>query len=213
MTNIHTFVFNPFQVTTYLFVATGGECAIIDPGCMSGSEQRQLNKFIEQQKLQPVVLINTHTHIDHIAGNQYINKEYGLKPVIHRAGLNFLITASEYGSMFGLSVEPSVLPETFIEHMDKITVGDEQLEVRYTPGHADGSVCLISYTLKAVFSGDVLFRRGIGRTDLPTGDFDILEKSIVDHLYSLPDDFKVYSGHGEPTTIGEEKKLNPFVSI
>lgn len=212
MAEIYSLIFNPFQVNTYLFASAGGECAIIDPGCMSVSEQRELHNFIEKQKLRPIVLINTHTHIDHVAGNHYINKEYGLKPVIHRAGLNFLLTAAEMGNMFGLKVDPSALPETFVDHMDKIYVGDEQLEVRYTPGHADGSICLISYTLKAVISGDVLFKRAIGRTDLPSGDFDILEKSIVEQLYSLPDDFKVYSGHGEPTTIGEEKKLNPFIS-
>jgi glyoxylase-like metal-dependent hydrolase (beta-lactamase superfamily II) len=123
----------------------------------------------------------------------------------------FWETASEFGSVFGIKVENMITPVNFIEEGDILHYGNSSLEVLYTPGHADGSVCLVNHTDRYVIAGDVLFRDSIGRTDLPTGNFDILYKSITTKLFTLPDDYVVYPGHGPETTIGYEKQNNPFL--
>jgi hydroxyacylglutathione hydrolase len=212
MIRIKVFVFNPFQENTYLLHDETGECVIIDPGCYSADEELELAQYIKDEKLKPVALINTHTHIDHILGNNFIYKTYGLKPVVHKAGEVFLETAPEHGSMFGLNVSKMVMPEKYLEENQVFKFGNSGFDVLYTPGHVDGSVCLVNHENRFVISGDVLFSGSIGRTDLPTGDFDLLAKSIREKLYTLPDDFVVHPGHGPATTIGEEKAGNPFVT-
>jgi hydroxyacylglutathione hydrolase len=161
--------------------------------------------------LKPVALLNTHTHIDHILGNNFIYETYGLKPLVHKAGEVFLESAPEHGSMFGLNVKKMVLPEKYLEENQAFRFGHSSLEVLYTPGHVDGSVCLVSHESRFVITGDVLFNGSIGRTDLPTGDFDLLAESITEKLYTIPDDYIAYPGHGPVTTIGDEKSENPFV--
>lgn len=211
MTRIKVFVFNPFQENTYLLYDETGECLIVDPGCYSTDEEQQLLNYLKDNKLKPVALVNTHTHIDHVLGNRFIFKSFGLKPIIHPAGEVFLHSAAAHGSMFGLTVGEMVFPEKFINEKDILKFGNSSLEVIYTPGHADGSVCLANHEERFVITGDVLFNGSIGRTDLPTGNFEILEKSITQKLYTLPDDYTVYPGHGMETTIGDEKRDNPYV--
>ena len=123
----------------------------------------------------------------------------------------FWETASEFGSVFGLKVENLIVPADFIDEGDKIEFGNSSVDVIYTPGHADGSVCLINHAGRYVITGDLLFRDSIGRTDLPTGDFNALYQSITTKLFTLPDDYVVYPGHGPETTIGYEKLNNPFL--
>lgn len=211
MIKIKVFVFNPFQENTYLLFDQTKECVIIDPGCYSASEENALKKYVEEEQLKPMVCINTHTHIDHVLGNNFVYQTYGLKPVIHRAGLQILESAAEQGQLWGIDMNDTVLPGSFIEDRSVVSFGKSQLETLYTPGHADGSVCLVSHESRFVITGDVLFSGSIGRTDFPTGSFALLEESIRTKLYTLPDDYLVYPGHGPATTIGEEKSSNFFV--
>jgi hydroxyacylglutathione hydrolase len=211
MIQIEKFIFNPFSENTYLLYDETSECIIIDPGCYDHHEKKILEEFIQAKKLKPVRQIFTHCHVDHIFGTNYIFKTYNLKPEIHKAALPFLVNGHEYGRMYGFEMSKVVEPRSFISEGDKIKFGNGELDVVYTPGHANGSVCFINYPQKFVITGDVLFRDSIGRTDFPTGDFDLLMESIRSKLFVLDDDFTVYSGHGEETTIGHEKANNPFI--
>lgn len=211
MLKIKIFPFNPFQVNTYVLYDETGECAIIDASCYDGSEENQLKAFIDENEIKPVLLLNTHCHIDHILGNNFIYRTWELKPMIHKDSIPFLENAVEYGQTFGFEVEKPVMPEDFISEDQIIRFGDQQLKVLETPGHAAGSVCFLHEKENFVIAGDVLFHNSIGRTDLPTGDFDMLINSIKSKLMVLPDDTMVYCGHGPATTIGNERKENPFL--
>lgn len=211
MIHINTLVFNSFAVNTFVISDSNGNCVIIDPGCEDDYEQKRLAAFIDQKKLKPLALINTHFHVDHILGNLFVSQKYGIKPTGHTGSKIFWETAKEFGTVFNLQVHEIVKPEIFVEDGDVLNYGDIQLEVRYTPGHADGSICLVSHEGRFVVAGDVLFNGSIGRTDLPTGDFDVLMESIRQKLFTLPDDYTVYPGHGPETSIGYEKITNPFL--
>ncbi|HPG32272.1 MAG: MBL fold metallo-hydrolase [Lentimicrobiaceae bacterium] len=211
MINIKILVFNSFSVNCFILSDDSNECVIIDPGCHSETEKEKLATFIESQKLKPVALINTHFHIDHILGNHFVSNRYGLKPTGHVKSSIFWETAKEYGSIFNLAVDEVEKTGIFVEDGDIIRFGHSALEVRYTPGHADGSICLVNHAQKFVIAGDVLFYGSIGRTDLPSGDFDMLMKSIEEKLFTLDDNYTVYPGHGPSTTIGFEKRSNPFI--
>ncbi len=212
MVRIQKFIFNLFQVNTYILYDETGECVIIDPGCVDEGEQAILAKYIEDQKLSPVKALFTHTHVDHIMGSQFITDRFKLKPMLHKDGLPFLERYTETALSYG--VEAGKNPEygEFIKDGDIIKFGNSRLKVLYTPGHADGSVCFVNDDDRFVLVGDVLFKQSIGRTDFPTGDFDILQKSIREKLYTLPDDYTVYPGHMSETSIGFEKSNNPFIS-
>ncbi len=208
---INRFVFNSFGVNTYILSDEAGKCLIVDPGCQYHGEETELLGFITGNHLIPVGLVNTHFHIDHILGNSLVSKTFNLKPQCHRNCKMFWETASEFGSVFGIKVENLIIPENFIEEGDLLAYGSSSVEVLYTPGHADGSICLVNHAERYVISGDVLFRDSIGRTDLPTGNFDLLQNSITTRLFTLPDDYTVFPGHGPETTIGYEKANNPFL--
>jgi len=213
MITITTFEFNPFQVNTYVLHDDTGECIIVDPGCCDDREEMQLESFINEHGLKPVRLVNTHCHIDHVLGNNFIVSCFGLKPEIHPAGLPFLRGAREHARMYGFHIDDPVLPDTYLNQNDPVTFGHSSLRVLYTPGHADGSICLHCAAQKFVLTGDVLFRESIGRTDFPTGDLDVLLSGIREKLFMLDDDTVVYPGHMEPTTLGHEKKYNPFFGM
>jgi hydroxyacylglutathione hydrolase len=206
------FVFNSFGVNTYVLVDDTGKCLIIDPGCQYKEEETELAEFITRNQLTPVGMLNTHFHIDHIVGNTFACKSYNMRPQCHKSSKMFWETAIISGSMYGIKVENLITPTDFIDEGDLISFGNSSVEVLYTPGHADGSVCFVNHKDRYVVSGDVLFRDSIGRTDLPTGNFDVLYQSIVTKLFTLPDDYIVYPGHGPETTIGYEKLNNPFLN-
>jgi glyoxylase-like metal-dependent hydrolase (beta-lactamase superfamily II) len=211
MITIEQFAFNPFQVNTYILSDETNECIIIDPGCVEEREEKILSQYISSQNLHPVKLLFTHSHIDHILGANFIANKYNLKSEIHKAGLPIHMDGNKTAKMYGFEIEKVIEPNDFIKDGDIIKFGDSEIKVVYTPGHADGSVCFISEKDKFVITGDVLFRDSIGRTDFPTGDFDVLMKSIHEKLFTLPDDYTVYSGHGPETSIGYEKVNNPFI--
>jgi len=211
MLQIKIFPFNPFQVNTYLLYDETGECAIIDASCYTDPEKQTLKNFIEDQNLKPSMLLTTHGHIDHILGNNFVYETWNLKPIVHKDGLGFLEEAVDYAQTFGFVVDKPVMPDQYLEDGQTVTFGNQQLKVLSTPGHAAGSVCFYHEIEKFVIVGDVLFQNSIGRTDLPTGNYEMLRQSIFSKLFTLPDDVKVYCGHGPATTIGDEKQNNPFL--
>lgn len=212
MTKVKFFEFSPFAENTYVLYDDTRECIIIDPGCYDSSERKTLTDFIEKESLKPVRLINTHCHIDHVFGNKYIAELYNLELEIHRNELPILEWLPQSAMMFGVKADPSPAPGKFIEEGDIIRFGNTKLEVLLTPGHSPGSISFYSRESGFVISGDVLFFGSIGRTDLPGGDYDTLINSIREKLLPLADDVKVYSGHGQMTTIGFERRYNPFLS-
>ena len=159
------------------------------------------------------MLVDTHAHIDHVLGNNFVFKTYNLKPVLHRNEIRILEAAPAIGAEWGVAVYPSPAPEKFLNEGDIVSFGNSRLKILFAPGHSPGSICLYSEEQSFMISGDVLFRESIGRTDLPGGDHETLLQSIRQKLFSLPDETTVYSGHGPETTIGHEKKYNPFVGL
>jgi len=211
MIQVKRFVFNAFGVNGFVLCDETGECLLVDTSCVSESEKGELDRFLSQHHLRPVKLVNTHLHIDHVLGNNYLCENYSIGYYAHRSGLPMLQSAPQYGAMFGIEIEPVIQPVGFLEHGDEVKFGNSELKIRYTPGHADGSICLVSEADKFVITGDVLFQNSIGRTDLPTGNLDVLRESIYKQLFTLPDDFRVLPGHGPDTSIGYEKLNNPFI--
>lgn len=208
---VKRFVFNSFGVNTYVLSDATGKCLIIDPACQIRHEESALATYISGNLLEPVGMVNTHFHIDHIIGNTFICNTFNLRPQCHKSSKLLWETAVEFGSAFGIKIENLIIPVDFVNEGDIINFGNSSVEVLYTPGHADGSICLVNHTEHYVIAGDVLFRDSIGRTDLPTGNFDILYESITTKLFTLPDDYIVYPGHGPETSIGYEKLNNPFL--
>lgn len=213
MTLVAEFTFNPFQENTYIVYDETKECVIFDPGCYTQAEKDQLTAFIENEGLKPVRLINTHCHLDHVFGNHFVATKYELGLEIHKGELPVLQAAPQVSMMYGIPFpEPSPEPSAFIEEGATLTFGNTQLEVLLTPGHSPASISFFCKKQKFVIAGDVLFYQSIGRTDLPGGDFPTLMKSIKEQLFPLGDDVTVYSGHGPSTSIGYERKHNPFLT-
>lgn len=210
MLHVAKFTFNPFQENTYV-VHDGSEAIVIDPGCWNSSEEHELESYIEENALKLVRLVLTHAHLDHVFGNAWIHQRFKLAPWMHREDLTLLGMAPRQGAVYGVPCEPSPDPEGFLEPGDSITIGSDVLKVLFVPGHAPGHIALYSEAQRFVIAGDVLFMNSIGRTDLPGGDMDTLLRSIREELFPLGDDVKVYSGHGPETTIGHEKRSNPFL--
>ncbi len=210
MLNIVPFTFNPFQENTYV-VHNGREAVLVDPGCWNGSEEHELETYLEGNGLTPVRLVLTHAHLDHVFGCAWVEQRYGLRPWMHRADLDLLHGAPAQGRMYGVHCEPSPEPEGFLEEGDVIALGNARMEVLFVPGHAPGHIALFCREERTVIVGDALFNRSIGRTDLPGGDLDTLLKSITTKLLPLGDEVVVHSGHGPATTIGAERRSNPFL--
>lgn len=213
MIQVQTFRFNPFGENTYILFDETKECVIIDPGCHIYEERSALKNYIDDQGLVVVHLLNTHAHIDHVLGNEFIKRTFGVKLHLHKADLPVLMNAESRAEYYGFpNYEPSTV-DVFIEEGDIIKFGKSFLEVIFVPGHAPGHVAFLNKDEKICVSGDVLFKGSIGRTDFPLCSFDELEKNIKTKLYTLDDDMVLYPGHGETTTIGYEKVNNPFVRL
>lgn len=211
MTEVTSFTFNPFQENTYILSDESKECIIIDPGCYTENEKQEVVDFISHRGLTPVKLVLTHAHIDHVLGNNFVCGKYNLRIEMNATETELLKSAELYGEMWGIRMEPSPAPEIFLNEGDRVRFGNTELQVLFTPGHSPGSLCFVHAQQKFAIAGDVLFYGSIGRTDLPGGDYDTLIKSIREKVFSLGDDVKIYPGHGPSTTIGHEKKFNPFV--
>lgn len=212
MIHVQTFTFNPYQENTYLLYDDTRECVIIDPGMYDSAEQDVVLKFIATHKLKPVLLLNTHCHIDHVLGNKFVFDTYGLLPQFHEGELPLLAAVVSYAPQMGMKYDVSPIPEQFLKENDIISFGNSTLEVRFAPGHSPAHICFYNKEANFLIGGDVLFYMSIGRTDLPGGSFDQLKRSIQTQLFVLPEDCKVYPGHGQTTTIGFEKRNNPYLT-
>ena len=212
MIQIKSFVFNPFSENTYVLHDETGEAVIIDPGCYDKAELKQLYDYIETNTLKPVRIINTHAHIDHVLGVASVKVKYNIPFSLHRIDEPLLKAVKTYASNYGFTHfdEPEI--DSYIDEGDTVTFGNSSLRILFVPGHAPGHVAFVHDEQQFVIGGDVLFRQSIGRTDLPGGDLEILLDSIRTKLFTLADGYTVYAGHMQPTTIGYEKKNNPFLN-
>jgi len=210
---LHHLIFNPYEVNTFIISASDGQCAIVDPACCSPDEQATLKKYIDDNGLRPVWLINTHGHFDHVIGNAYVCKTWQqVKSAAHRDDLFLMENAYRQGEMFGFTVEQPPTPTVFLTDDEIIKLGDDvNLHVRHIPGHSPGSIVIHAPEQNWVIVGDVMFYGSIGRTDLPGGNYELLISGIERKLMALPPETKVYTGHGPETTIGRERKHNPFL--
>jgi hydroxyacylglutathione hydrolase len=210
---VHSFVFSPFQENTYVVADDAtGEAVVIDPGCYEQHEKEELARFIEEKKLKIKYLLLTHAHLDHVFGCAFVKRKYSVKLYLHEKDLPIFNDVPNRMAMFGLrGYDPTEVDE-YLHEGEQINFGNTTFDIVFVPGHAPGHVAFINHAERYVIGGDVLFRRSVGRTDLPYGDFETLENSIRTQFYTLPDDYKVYAGHMEPTTIGQEKRSNPFVN-
>ena len=211
MISIHKFTFNPFQENTYILSIENGDCFIIDPGCSNIGENNQLLTYIESNNLRPIKLLNTHCHIDHVMGNQLISQKFDLPLHAHAEEVPVLASGQIVSNMYGVPYIESPGIEIYLADKELIQLGESVFEVIHASGHSPGSVCFYNKEEKFLIGGDVLLYNSIGRTDLPLGHHDTLIKSIKERLFTLPDDVAVYSGHGPKTSIGFEKRTNPYL--
>lgn len=212
MIQIKKFTFNPVQENTYVLYDETGECIIIDAGCFFDYEQEELDSFINEKQLKPVKLVNTHCHFDHILGITHCRGKYKIPFYAHEEDAFLVENIVQHADRFGVPVEPVDIADHPLKEGDTVEFGESALEVLHVPGHAPGHVVLFHPGQKFLLAGDVLFYGSIGRTDLPKGNFDQLVGNIKSKLFKLPGDTVVYSGHGPETSIGFEKKNNPFLT-
>jgi glyoxylase-like metal-dependent hydrolase (beta-lactamase superfamily II) len=213
MLSLKAFTFNPVQENTYVLYNENRDCCIIDPGCYFEEEREELKDYVQKGRLKPVLLLNTHCHLDHIFGNKFVHETWNLTLHIHEKEKIVLEKAPIAGKTWQLPFDNYEGPIEFIKQGEIIKIGEEELEIRFTPGHSPGSISFYHEAGNFVIGGDVLFNGSIGRTDLPGADYATLINSIQTQLFTLPDDTKVFSGHGPLTTIGFEKMNNPFVKL
>lgn len=212
MSHVVVFTFNDFSENTYLIQDDNKECVIIDPGNNSASEDKTLSDYIQSNGLTPIRLLNTHCHLDHVFGNKYVADTYKLDLEIHEGEIPVLESTPQVCAMYGIPYpNPSPAPSKFLQAGETINFGETSLSIHFTPGHSPASVSFYNEKEGYIIGGDVLFQGSIGRTDLPGGNFDTLIQSIKDTFLVLPDETRVYSGHGPMTTVGDERARNPFL--
>jgi len=211
MIKIKIFTFNAYGENTYVLFDETNECVIMDPGMYEGFEQNELVSFVKENNLKPVLLLNTHCHLDHVFGNKFVFDTWGLKPQFNKGELQVLQAVPGYAPQMGFThYELSPEPDTYLEETGTINFGNSSLELIFAPGHSPAHLCFYSTADNFLIGGDVLFYQSIGRTDLPGGNHQQLIDNIKTKLFILPNDCKVYPGHGPSTTIGFEKQNNPF---
>lgn len=211
MLHVKSFAFNPFSENTYIIYNDEKEAFLIDPGNMPEAETETLHNFIKTNELKIKNILLTHAHIDHIIGLQWAYDTFDVPVLIHLDEVEILeratFTAKNYGFFF-----PAFNGKTeYIKEGEQLKLGSDVFEIYDVPGHSPGSIAFYNQNNGFVISGDALFMMSIGRTDLHKGDYNQLISSIKNKLLVLPENTKVYSGHGEPTTIGFEKEHNPFL--
>ena len=207
---IYKLVFSPIEVNTFIVADPSNDCAIIDCGCYDRAEFDELVQFIESKKLNPVLLLNTHCHLDHIFGNRFMLEKYGLRALACKEDEVNRKKAVQHAALFGLAMSEPPEPGGFISDNQAITFGTTELVALHVPGHSAGSMAFYSEKNGYVFTGDAIFAGSIGRTDLEGGNHKILINSILTRLFVLPPSTVVFPGHGEQTTIEREKMTNPY---
>jgi hydroxyacylglutathione hydrolase len=211
---IVTFTFNGFQENTYVIIDHHSNCILVDPGCYEAHEREELLQFIEERKLKPLAVVNTHAHIDHVLGVSFVCKHFNIPFYLHDEDLLTLHSVPNYAHIYGFGgyVPYEGKIET-LKDQQELEFGDLKFKVFHTPGHCPGHVVLYNEANKVLINGDVLFRGSFGRVDLPGGDMDTLKNSIFKILFQLPEDTLVYCGHGSATNIGLEKKTNYILNF
>lgn len=210
--HVQTFTFNPFQENTYLVYDDHKNAVIIDPGCYTSEERQQLDGFIQKSELKIHAILNTHCHIDHVFGNAHAVKKYGTEIITHKGELATLEMAALSAQMYGLNgYESSPIPTLFVDEGDTVSFGDLKFDVIFAPGHSIAHIAFYNAENNILLGGDILFRGSFGRYDLPGGNLETLKSSIITKIFTLPNNTVVYSGHGIPTTVGEERSTNPIL--
>jgi hydroxyacylglutathione hydrolase len=210
MVNILSFTFGPFQENTFVLFDETKEGVIIDPGCYGELEETGLKQAIEDEGIKLKHLLNTHCHLDHIAGNAFIHETFGLPVTMHKLDLPTFEMAPLSAQKYGVPFTKSPDPEVFIEEGDQIKFGNTTLEIYFTPGHAPGHVVFYHKEQNILIAGDTIFKRSMGRTDLPGGNQEDLIKSVKEKILTLPEKTVIFSGHGPSTSVGEEIVENPY---
>ncbi len=211
MITLQSFCFSAFQENTYVLYNEFKEAIIIDPGCYTRIEEKILSDFISKESLKPLMLLNTHCHLDHVFGNNFVSATYGLSAHLHPNEQVVLDRLSEAAAKWGAPTEAYKGPIEYIHDEQIIHFGKDQFKVLLTPGHSPGSVCFYHVDQDFIIGGDLIFKDGVGRTDLPGANPNDLIKSIRERIFPLPDTLTIYSGHGPETTWGREKRYNPFI--
>lgn len=211
MIQIKIFPFNPFQCNSYVLWDESKEAIIIDASFSSEQEYQEIVKLMQFEGLTLKGVYNTHCHFDHCFGASFIKEYHQMDYAAHKDGIMFTENAAKQAAVYGMQIDEILPPKIFIDEGESIKFGNSELEILNTPGHADGSLCFVSNSDHFVITGDVLFRESIGRTDLPTGNLDVLLESINTKLFELPGDYVVYPGHGPQSTIAHEQANNPFL--
>lgn len=207
--HVHYFTFNPIQENTYIVYSDAKDAVIIDPGCYFREEKQELVDFINHHQLTIKALLNTHGHIDHVLGNAFVVDTYKVKYFLHKEDLMTLRAVSNYAHLYGFEAyETSPEPTDWLEDGQVLSFDNLTFKVIFGPGHAPGHVAFYNEENKILIGGDILFKGSFGRVDLPGGDLETLKSTIFNKIFTLPEETKVYAGHGEPTTIGVEKRTN-----
>ncbi len=213
MIHIEAYVYNAFQVNTYLVRDDAGHCLVVDPACYTPDEKRDFDRVISDNGLKVTGQVNTHCHVDHMLGVQHVQHRYHCPFSAHKLEEEVVNNVPLMGDMYGLVVEPFSGIDQLLEDNGTIHIGDNELLMLHVPGHSPGSLSFYSPDGGFVITGDALFKGSIGRTDLPGGDYDTLIASIRNRLLTLPPETIVYPGHGDSSTIGEESLDNPFLTM
>ena len=203
------FVFSPFQENTYILFDDSKKAVVIDPGMENPDEEKKFSDFLIDNGLTLEKVLLTHAHIDHIFGLNYVVDKYNVPVVMHRDSVAVLNGVPEYAKVYGFDIQISDYNLEEVDEGDEIDFG---LKVLHIPGHVPGHLVFYHSQQAEAWVGDVLFYMSIGRTDLPGGNHHLLISGIKEKLFNLPDDVKIYSGHGPATSIGFEKAHNPFLT-
>ncbi len=212
MIKVEKFVVGPLGENSYVLSDETRECIFVDPGFYYEEEHKEIVDFISENKLKPVNISNTHCHFDHIMGVEFIREKFKISFQAHSEDAFLIERAGEQAKMFGFETKPISPIDKFINENDSVKFGNTEMKIIHVPGHSPGHLVFYSEESKILIAGDVLFYGSIGRTDLPGGDYQTLISGIKEKLFVLPDETKVYSGHGPETTIGFEKHNNPFLT-
>jgi glyoxylase-like metal-dependent hydrolase (beta-lactamase superfamily II) len=212
MIKVEKFVVNPLGENSFIVSDESGECIFVDPGFYYGEEEDEVKHYLKKNKLKPVKIVNTHCHFDHIMGVEFARNEFKVPFCAHPDDFFWVEKAVDQGKMFGFDMKPVNPPDVLLSAGEVVRFGNSDLQIFHVPGHAPGHIVLYNSENNFLIAGDVLFYGSIGRTDLPGGDYDTLISNIKGKLFPLPDETKVYCGHGPETSIGFEKNNNPFLT-
>ena len=212
MVKLATLQFNPFGENTYILFDQTKQCIIVDPGCCATKERETLDAFIEKNQLQPIMVVATHGHIDHVCGAQYVKKKYKIPFALHSLDQSVLDMVPCLGKEYGFVVDEVPVVDIDLAQTPEITLGDNKLEIIHTPGHSPGHIVIHIPGEDFLLSGDLIFKGSIGRTDLPGGSYPVIMESIIGKVIPLGSSTKLFPGHGPSTTLSHEIMFNPFIA-